>query len=360
MGAVENFDAPAAGNPFDADLDSIRDNYNWLLMQAVDSAGVMSGWSITGAKQWIVIPGWNTTVDISANNTYARPDAYVLTRGTRVITFNYTWEYGTAKYLVTQIDMCYDDGVSGEVCLAAVGLTYNAADEFTGNLPPYDPQSMNFADPGYYRNLSVSSAGADWTMMGLFRTSDTGHQTIMSLNTSVGIARCDATIVAFDDATASRQNKLHLSSNPGGCNLYSFNDVNDGVWHSFFATYDGSAGTLIFEIDGVDADDTGHPWRVAPTAGTPPTGTRMHVGIDNNTLTNFVGDLAYLGYDNTVQTATDFFDGTGWAIELDESTWTEWGAQPDLWAANGKLDANAGTFANLTKTGTITGPTNIF
>ena len=120
MGAVEKFTAPASGNPFDADLDSIRDNYNWLLMQAVDSAGVMSGWSITGAKQWIVIPGWNTTVDVSVNDTYARPDAYVLTRGTRTITFNYTW----TSSVVTAISMCYNDGVSGEVCLATINLYY--------------------------------------------------------------------------------------------------------------------------------------------------------------------------------------------------------------------------------------------
>ena len=129
MGAVEKFTAPASGNPFDADLDSIRDNYNWLLMQAVDSAGVMSGWSITGAKQWVVIPGWNTLVDISGNNNYAQPDAYVLTRGTRTITFNYTW----TNSVVSALQMCYNDGVSGEVCLATINLYYIGG-EFIGTV----------------------------------------------------------------------------------------------------------------------------------------------------------------------------------------------------------------------------------
>jgi len=132
MGAVARLNKPAFADPMDASFDYIRDNYNWLLMQAIGATYAMDAWGPTKGKAFLVAPGWQTTVETATNN-YAQPDAIVLTRGTRVITYNFTWTYGTAKWLITAVQMCYNDGVSGEVCQDSITLTYDSADNFMGN-----------------------------------------------------------------------------------------------------------------------------------------------------------------------------------------------------------------------------------
>ena len=125
MAAAEDFNKPTINNPVDTDCDAIRDNYQFLLLTAANAAGVMSTWSVIGEKMWLVIPGWTTTVNIDSNNDYSQPDAIILTRGSRVIRFNYTWELLDALYTrVTAIEMCYDDGVSGSVCFDSIPLYY--------------------------------------------------------------------------------------------------------------------------------------------------------------------------------------------------------------------------------------------
>jgi hypothetical protein len=51
---------------------------------------------------------------------------------------------------------------------------------------------------------------------------------------------------------------------------------------------------------------------------------------------------------------SDFMDGQGNPKQLDEISWTEWGAQPLFWNANGDMEANAGSAGNMSKNGTIT------
>lgn len=38
---------------------------------------------------------------------------------------------------------------------------------------------------------------------------------------------------------------------------------------------------------------------------------------------------------------------------LDESSWTEWGAQPLFWNEHGQMDNNLGSAGNMTRNGTI-------
>jgi len=75
MAATPDFLKPSINNPIDTDLDQIRDNFNYLLTVCA-----------TGS---LVLPGWQTEVDISARSDYATPDALIFSRGTRRITINY-------------------------------------------------------------------------------------------------------------------------------------------------------------------------------------------------------------------------------------------------------------------------------
>lgn len=81
MGATFDSNKPSEGNAFDSDLDQIRDNLNFMLICAANSP--------SGP---VVIPGWLTVMDTSANNNNAKPDAAVLTKGTREFIINYTWD----------------------------------------------------------------------------------------------------------------------------------------------------------------------------------------------------------------------------------------------------------------------------
>lgn len=116
----EQFDKPDFANALDEDLDAIRDNYHFLTMVAASGS--------------IVLPGWQTTVTAT---DYSEPDTITLTRGTKRIIINYTWN---ADGSVATIQLCYDDGVSspGLTCFDAIPLYYDDYGNVTGtsNLPP--------------------------------------------------------------------------------------------------------------------------------------------------------------------------------------------------------------------------------
>jgi len=144
MAAVERFSKPAFADAMDASFDYIRDNYQWLLMQSIGATSAMADWGPTKWRAMLVVPGWTTTVETATNN-YSEPDAIVLTRGTRRFTFNLTWAYGTAKWLVTVIEMCYHDGVIGEQCQDGITLEYDDEDNFIGTgFPGTDAQHFKF------------------------------------------------------------------------------------------------------------------------------------------------------------------------------------------------------------------------
>lgn len=76
MGVASDFRKPAWNNPIDTDLDTMRDNLNFLL--CVTAAGSQ------------ILPGWVTDVDVSGGGTYAEPDGYVL-QGSRTIYIDSTY-----------------------------------------------------------------------------------------------------------------------------------------------------------------------------------------------------------------------------------------------------------------------------
>ena len=122
-------------------------------------------------------------------------------------------------------------------------------------------------------------------------------------------------------------------------------------------SYDGDAGTAKLYVDEVDDENAGATGRVAPITGTLATGAAtIHVGINHGETQFYLGKIGYIGLrDAYLTNPTDF--GTG-AVpeELDEVTWTEWGAQPLYWQDEGTMTANLGSAGNMTANGTITGP----
>ena len=108
MGATPDYNKPAWANPIDTDLDSVRNNFHFLMCQVA-----------TGIP---ILPGWDTTVDVATNSNYAKPDGYVLSHTDgRKIYINLVWS-GT---LISQITLGYDDGISspGLVWFDPVTLT---------------------------------------------------------------------------------------------------------------------------------------------------------------------------------------------------------------------------------------------
>jgi hypothetical protein len=108
-----DFRQPVWTDPVDDGLDWIRANYRFLMACA-----------ISGAPP--VMPGWQTEVDISSNNTYARPDKWIVTKGTMKWEVRFT--YGGSPLARDTIQICYDNGVDGNglVCFAAASTgTYS-------------------------------------------------------------------------------------------------------------------------------------------------------------------------------------------------------------------------------------------
>jgi hypothetical protein len=144
------------------------------------------------------------------------------------------------------------------------------------------------------------------------------------------------------------------------CKYVSSTVLTDGADHVAFAAFDGDAGTAVLYVDGVDEDDTGNAERVAPSIQTLATSTGNSTAVASASATAasfpFGGNIGYCGYrDAYLTNYTDFMDGSS-PKQLDESGWTEWGAQPASWNAEGTMTVNNGSDGNYTSNGTITGP----
>lgn len=227
-------------------------------------------------------------------------------------------------------------------------------------------KAMTFdGSTGYYSDTYTSS-GNKVTLVARFnRASFTGGGA-----ESIGRANGDATsnlqrahlrINSSDHATAGRRNKIQItvnnSSGPQICNLFSSSDLADSDDHVLFFEFDGDAGTAVFRVDGVDEDDTGNAERVAPTAGTLASGatSEFFVGASEGTLF-YGGEIGYVGMrDIGGLDFNDFMTGST-PKQLDESSWTEWGAQPLYWNHEGLMTDNKGSAGDMTANGTITGP----
>jgi len=243
-----------------------------------------------------------------------------------------------------------------------LGITQQAAG---GSSPAYDPGMMTFdGSTGYYFNSNIVTSGNKVTGVARFnRASFTGggFEAIFRFDGPNSKQRLSAYVHSSDYATAGRQSRVLMicqdSAGTNVCRLFSTDVACDGTDKLLFCSFDGDTGSATFYIDNVDADDTGNVERVAPTTGTLDSGSGSDCSVAGGNGTLLLGGkVGYCGHSESYLTNPEDF-GTGASpLELDEVTWTEWGAQPLFWNEFGTMSDNKGSAANLGANGTITGP----
>ena len=246
--------------------------------------------------------------------------------------------------------------------LLPIGITQQAAGG--GTPPAYAPGMMTFnGTNAYYSKTSVTVSGSSFTFVLRFNiNSFTGDKDVNPFRITAGQIRVWMQAISSDyTADASFRNKIRiLVRNSAGSawlvTLLSLTECLDGNDHLLFFSYNGTTGAATFYIDGVTADDTGWGSRIL-TTGTAPTSSATALVGGLTTSQWVAGDIGYFGYRDVYLTnPTDFYHPINGLQELDESGWTEWGAQPLFWNQYGTMTANAGSGGNMTANGTITGP----
>ena len=232
----------------------------------------------------------------------------------------------------------------------------------------YDPGMMTFdgSTGQYSKSTSAALNPSAVTAVARFNCgSQTGTTTsqIIQADVVAGPSVLFFSVVDASHTDTTIRNKLFIfvqnNSSAILCRLISTTTVTDSTDHVVFFSYDPSAGTTILRMDGNDVNDTGHALHVLTTGTIANTAVSYTENVGSNVIPDrhFNGDIGYLGlrYDAYLTNWSDFMDGSN-PKELDESGWTEWGAQPRLWNQFGTMDDNKGSAGNMTENGTITGP----
>jgi len=275
--------------------------------------------------------------------------------------------------------------VTGTYTLAAATATGDAAtqhiktgkkawvdgSEVTGTA--FTPAMMQFnGSSGYYSDLFTSSGNKVTNVFRFKRASFTGNAVeapFFVRGPTPFRVRAGFYVYSSDYATAAYQSKLSFQiQNSAGtniCQLYSSAVVCDGGVHTVFASFDGDAGTAVFYIDGINADDTGAAGRVAPTTGTLQTGASSIFNVGENAAAAslyFEGDIGYVGHRQAYLTNwSDFMYSDGLPKALNESTWAEWGGgssasplpRPLYWHEGGYMQGSLGAEGAMTANGAI-------
>ena len=243
------------------------------------------------------------------------------------------------------------------------GFGLPATAEFAG---PYDPGMMTFDGSTGYYSITRTNSGNKQTFVRRFNIasfSGGGTVRLADIRDATGKIRLVVIVYSNDHATTERRNRLVINVQDSAgvqiCNLMTDVDV-VGSDKLFSFAFDGDIGASTFYLDGLDADDATYTSRVAATTGTLPTTSGVTIiGANDAGTGDFVdGEIGYGGYSETYLTnPTDFYHPTNGLQEIDESGWTEWGAQPIDWNPEGDWETtNAGSGGVFAKNGTITGP----
>jgi len=158
MGAEQDFNKPAKGNPTDSDLDQIRDNFYYLLK----TIGFGS----------IVAPGWTTKVFSTASpQNFGEPNVITLTNGSREIRYNFTW----AADAVASVQFCYNDGVSspGLVCSDIVDIVFDSSGNLVAAGSAFDDAISDLAPDIWFRfdDADLTTTIVDYGSQGINLTS---------------------------------------------------------------------------------------------------------------------------------------------------------------------------------------------
>lgn len=230
--------------------------------------------------------------------------------------------------------------------------------------PYYAPAFMQFnGTNAYYTKLNYTVSGNVTTGIVRFARSSFTGGGIETLIREVGNAsreRLTFHLYASDYATTSRRGKLEVrTQNSAGTNiarLWTAASVCDGAEHIGFYAFNGNAGTAVFVLDGLPASDTTNPEYVAPTTGTLDSGNAsdFSVGATAGGSNRTGSRIGFAGIRPAYLTNyTDFMNGK-YPLQLNQSTWWQWGAQPDFFHEAAKMDQNAGSKGAMTVNGTIT------
>jgi len=248
--------------------------------------------------------------------------------------------------------------VVGDLAVGKIG--YGSTGRLEG---VYDPGMMAFDGASGYYDKTYTSAGNLLTAVVRFTapsvSGGSAHWVMASTGPSSN-ARLSLQIPDNDFATAASRGKLEVvvknSAGANVCKLGSSTTVTDGAEYVVFFAYDGDNGTSLFYINGADEDDVGYTGRVL-TTGTLYTGASSTLYVGALPSVYLAATVGYCGMrDAYLTNPTDFYHPTNGLQELDESGWTEWGAQPLFWNQYGTMSDNKGSGGNMTANGTITGP----
>jgi hypothetical protein len=236
---------------------------------------------------------------------------------------------------------------------------YLPAGKVTGT--GYFPAMMEFdGSTGYYSKTGLTFAGNKFTVICRFilptYSSDSGSDRIIGVQGGGGFR---GLLITYGDtyATTTRRRKLSLLAQTSAgatiCRIFSSSNIDDGLPHTVFAEFDADAGTAVLRIDGVDEIDTGNAEHTLGTTGTLVTSAAT-AEVGRSTSDYWPGQISFLGWrDVGGLTWSDFMQTDGTPKQLDESTWTEWGAQPLFWNPHGDMVNNLGSGGVMTKNGTI-------
>jgi len=257
-------------------------------------------------------------------------------------------------YLTNWSDFFYTDGSPRQ--LDTIGWTQWNAGTFQTPMMTFDGSTAGYVDT--YTSAGNKESGVVRFSRSTFSTND--YEVIYSISDTYQ----RLLIIVFSDdyaAATLRQGRVQMQvMNSAGtviCRLIS-PVVTDGNVRTLKWEFDGDTGQAVFFINGVDADQTGHADRIAPTTGTLETGSmQVAVGYWGASGKHFEGDIGFCGHRDTSDLDwSDFMQADGTPKEIDEIGWKQWGGQPLFWNKGGLMTDNAGSAGVMTKNGTITGP----
>lgn len=377
MGATPDFNRPAWNNPIDEDLDWIRDNFNFLLCMAANGSPVL--------------PGWITTVDVSENNNYARPDGYVLTKGTRAIHMQMEWTQKTyadvspivTRWIISQVTLGYDDGVSspGLTWFSPVSLTIESGASFTttakhfgnGDSPNnfYTLGMTTAVSPKVWEGGLIPSGGSGVTYQKLtlvfcFYPNEIDWKPIFGSGNQNFDISIDDTVGGLSAYRRAYTNVIAGVATPVTGSPTDYGGVAPNQWHSVMIAYDGDSTTspqtrtIQIWIDGVElyngdwgsADPRTNPMDyVGPCyAGFGQT----YNGFDREGLDCYVSYIwANEEYLDPNTYWSSFFDGSNKPLNIGADGSGVTGSQPATYAPDGDLSNNRGSSLNWTEHGTV-------
>lgn len=229
--------------------------------------------------------------------------------------------------------------------------------------PRYHPAMMEFdGSTGYYERSDPTTSGNKITVVFRFKRASftgSGIERLVKIRGNGSFQRI-AVICYSSDFSGAKAGRIGFATSNSSNTVISFmltlDGYLDGNEHTVMYSFDGDLGEAQLIIDGVAAEDTGHADRVAPTTGTLDGGSSSDTafGADVGGGNPSTAEIGYIGYRDAYLTNwSDFMHPNGNPKALDESGWTEWGAQPLFWNEHGDMENNLGSGGNMTRNGTI-------